>query len=313
MTEINKQANTCVVLINYNGYDDTIECVNSLRAMCNAGRCTIVVVDNCSTDNSYDKLCEVLKHDAQIVVLRARENKGFSAGNNIGIHYALNQGADYIWLLNNDTIVDEKCLTNLIAFAEQHPRSLLSGKIYEFENRATVTFYGGAITSRFFDVQHIGEGKADSSQTEQPMQVEWLTGCCFFGSTDLFSRFKMDEKYFLYYEDLAFSLELRKHGIELWVTPTAKLWHKGCASTGKLPLAKRYYLHRNKLLLISKFAPRQIKIIFYLLDSSKSLLKITRRMFKGVLLGNAQAKNYALYEWKAIRDFWLGRFGKIRY
>lgn len=303
---------TYVILLNYNGYDDTVECVASLKDMGKIENGKIVVVDNCSTDNSYEQLMECFSADPQVMVLQSGSNNGFSAGNNIGIRYALAENADFIWLLNNDTIVAKDCLTQLLQFSRQHPRSLISGKIYEYDNPDVVTFYGGRISNRFYDGHHIAEGEQDSAMTMKPLQAEWLTGCCFFAPRSIFDQFLLDERYFLYHEDMDYSLTMSKHGIEMWVTPEAKLWHKGCASTKKINWVKNYYLHRNKLLLISQHAPVSIRLQFYVIDSIRSFFKIFRRAVKGYLFHNEEAKARALYEFRAVWDFWTGHFGKMQ-
>lgn len=131
-----------IILLNYNGWKDTVECVKSL-AVIKGTDTHIVVVDNCSTDDSVEKLKAELPDE--VTLLQADENNGFSAGNNIGIRYALKNQADYVLLLNNDTVTDQDFLTPLVEFASRTPDcGCISSRIYYYYDKNKIWFDGGA-------------------------------------------------------------------------------------------------------------------------------------------------------------------------
>ena len=119
---------TFIVIVNYNGWRDTIECLKSIKK-CEVGdiKCEIIIVDN----GSIDKSVERLKQEKGIILLESKENTGFTGGNNLGIKYSLKNGADFILLLNNDTIVDKDFLSNLLKAADIYDKvGIFSPKIY---------------------------------------------------------------------------------------------------------------------------------------------------------------------------------------
>lgn len=301
-----------IILVNYNGYIDTIECIESLIKMVNIEVCRILIVDNNSTDTSYQILDKKYKQNKYVEILKAKENNGFSAGNNIGIEYAFAQNnVSHIWLLNNDTTVDRFCLENLLLTSSQKNNSIFGTKIYNYNKKNIIDFYGGYIKDSFYNTGHMFDGEVDNSETAKAIKVDWLTGCSLFAKKDIFEKVKLDEKYFLYEEDLAFSLDAKKQNIDLWVIPNAHIYHKGSASTGKVPFSTKYYIHRNKLLIVAKYATIMAKIFFFTTSFIRSFFKISRRFIAGYILGNEYRVNSAKAELKAIIDFINNKTGKM--
>ena len=139
-----------VILVNYNGCKDTLECINSLLKV-KYSKMKIIVVDNASSDESVS---ELKKYDEKITLMISPANGGFSKGNNIGIKYALKEGADYILLLNNDTIVDENFLNPLLDTAAEYKNTaVVSSKIYYESDHEKIWFAGGSfnkVTGRLY-------------------------------------------------------------------------------------------------------------------------------------------------------------------
>lgn len=242
-----KSANVYIILLNYNNWKDTVECIESLQVIRNL-KFHIIVVDNKSTDNSIVEFNKRLP--ASIKLIEAQENKGFSAGNNIGIRYAIQNNADYILLLNNDTLADMDFLTPLISFAQDTPNlGCISSRIYYNDNRNQIWYDGGDFNAYICRAIHRRYNSIGSSITG--IQVAgFVTGCCMLIPRDVIKQVGyLDENYFLYVEDTEYSLRLRKHGFELYWNADCYIYHKVSASTNKISRLTNYYEIRNRLLL----------------------------------------------------------------
>jgi GT2 family glycosyltransferase len=250
-----------VVLLNWNGGEFTIPCIQSLLASsCPPWR--IVVVDNGSTDGSPDRVSACFP---DVLVVRSPENIGFAAGNNAGIRRLLTDGAELIWVLNNDTEVAPDCLSVLVAEMKADPDlAAASGKIL-FATRPNQIWYAGA-DWRYWSLSapHRGEMATDVGQFDTPTCVGFLSGCCMLVRRWAFERIGMfDEDYFAYYEDADWCLRARIAGLRLRYVPSAVLWHRVSATIRKNTLGSSggtasplsYFLSvRNRFLTIRRHA-----------------------------------------------------------
>lgn len=288
-----------IVLLNYNGYEDTMDCIKSLEDI-KYDNYNIVVVDNNSPDGSYEKL--KLNLEGKHTLIRAKENGGFAKGNNIGIKYALDKGAEYILLLNNDTLVHKDFLKELIKpFNKYNNVGITTGKIYYEEDRNRFWFAGGMFNQKRFYGQHIGEGEEDRGQYDEEKQISFSTGCLMLIKREVFKKISgLSEEYFMYYEDVDFSLKVQQQGFKIYYTPKAKIYHKVSASTGgeASPFAIKWNT-RNRLILLKKnknsmkpieyinklcffYLSRAIKTTIYTLQGEKEK---KRALVEGMRLG----------------------------
>lgn len=269
-----------IILLNYNGWKDTVECVRSIRASCKK-KYTIVVVDNKSTNNSV----EILQREIgdEIVLLKAQSNKGFSAGNNIGIKYALSNGAEYVLLLNNDTIVKNDFFDDLLEFAQNNSQlGCISSRIYYYENKDKIWYDGGdfnyhtgrAIHYRFNEI---------SSDIHGVNEAGFVSGCFMLIPIPVIQQIGfMDERYFLYVEDTEYSLRIKKAGYKLYWNAEHCIYHKVNSSTKKLSNTIQYYEIRNRLLLCDTYLTKMqlfemkiYNIIFYTYKIMRGVYSIT--------------------------------------
>ena len=145
-----------IVILNYKNREDTIVCLESLRNITYKNY-YMVVVDNDSQDGSYEYLKE---HEKDCYVMQSDDNRGYAAGNNIGIRYALEQGADYVCILNNDVVVEPDFLTVLIQYMESSPETGMAGPVvYEFNEREKIQSAGFSITVRTGSTKPLLQGK----------------------------------------------------------------------------------------------------------------------------------------------------------
>lgn len=289
----------CIVILNWNGYQDTVACVESCLQS-NYPAYSIIIVDNGSRDNS-EKLFRQRFPDIEI--LQTGSNLGFAGGNNVGIRHALASGADYVWLLNNDTIIAPDALTELVKLAESSPRiGMVGSKILFHEQPSKIWFAGGFLTVGGGDVIHRGFGDEDTGQYDVPCRVDFITGCSMLVKADLIAEVgPMREDYFLYWEDVDWSRSAVEKGWDIYYAPAAKVWHKVSASAVNRSTSQWYYFTRNACLFIERHARKQL--LSNLINNQgyhlrKALREGERAIVRGILTG--------------IRDYLLRRFGVRR-
>ena len=259
------------IIVNWNGLQDTLVCLESLtRAKRQGIDNTVVVVDNGSTD---DSVTTIRSGYPQVTVIPTRQNLGFTGGNNMGITYALGQKAEYVWMLNNDTIVDKDVLSFMDGFTDDRVGACGS-KIYfakghEYhKNRysqkdtGNVLWYaGGLVDWGNMYASHRGVDEVDTGQYDTVQETSFITGCSFAIRSKVLTKVGLlDDKYYLYLEDLDLSLRIRNAGYTLLYVPKSKLWHINAGSSGKPgnPLHE-YYFTRNRLLTGFRYAPFRTK------------------------------------------------------
>jgi len=219
-----------IVLVNWNGGDVTLDCLASLRAV-TYGRRQILVVDNASTDGSVSA---IHAQYPEVAVLSLPENRRFAGGNNAGIRHALDQGAEFIVLLNNDTTVDGTFLSRLMGAFHSHPNvGMVAPKIYYHDQPATLWYAGGHISFWTGTMRHIGIREQDHGQYDVTCDTGYATGCCLLTSREVLDRIGLlDESYSMYTEDADWSVRAQRAGYRILYEPGAKVWHKLSVSAG---------------------------------------------------------------------------------
>jgi hypothetical protein len=244
-----------VIVLNWNGKDDTLACLETLQAQ-RSVFANVIVVDNGSNDGSVSA---VRNQYPNTTVIETGANLGYAGGNNVGISYALDRGAEYILVLNNDTVLDSHCVAHLVDDLEQHPRAAAAApKSYFFDAPDTIYFAGGRILPNGGTV-HIGRGSVDHPDICLRCDTEWITGCAMMFTADALQEIgAFESRFFVLFEDADWSLRARKTGYRLRFVPKAKLWHKVSVSFGEpwSPLFC-YYFARNSFLWVERSFPRK--------------------------------------------------------
>jgi GT2 family glycosyltransferase len=286
-----------IVILNWNGWQDTIECVES------CGRLTysdfrIVIVDNGSTDGSESILRERFPG---LVILQSGENLGFSGGNNVGIRYALEHGGEYVWLLNNDTVVDPEGLTELVAVAERDDRiGIVGSKLYYYSEPNRLVFAGGFWKGAPLYPLDRGVNEEDHGQYDVEEDVEYITGCSLLIKTAVIADIgEMCPDFFLYWEDVDWNASASDRGWRIVFVPTSRVWHKVAASTNSEPGMKTYYSVRNRLLFLKRHR-RSLLFTTFL----RTLFVFISYFLKG-------ESRIALLYYNGLKDFALDRFGQM--
>jgi GT2 family glycosyltransferase len=257
----------CVVL-NWNGADYTIECLTALTA-CTYPNLTIVVVDNGSTDDSVSRIKVAYPN---ILLRRNERNLGFAGGNNVGMRYALERGADYIWLLNNDTKPAPDALTALVAKATSDERiGAVASICYYADTPARVQAWAGSRVNLWIGY---------SGLSRVPREDDWFDS--LNGTSILIARNALedvgllDEAFFVYWEDTEFCVRLRKRGWRIAAAPDSRVLHKVSASTrgNKIWLDRMETASQLRMLRLHSPAPTLASFIFLCIRFSRRLLRL---------------------------------------
>lgn len=258
-----------IVVINYRGLENTLDCLDSLRQIeVGESVAEIVVVENGSTDGSLEALSGL----KDIHLVTSFENLGFSGGANLGINYALKRNCDYIIILNNDTVVDKLAVQKLAGASRAG--DIISPKIYfapGFEFHKTrykkdqlgkvIWYAGGKIDWDNIIGTHVGVDEVDNGQFNRRRQIDLATGACMLVKRQVFEKIGLfDEKYFLYLEDMDFCVRALKANFKILFEPKSIIWHKNAGSTGGSgSRLQDYYITRNRLLFAAKYAKIRTK------------------------------------------------------
>jgi hypothetical protein len=220
----------CIILVNWNGKDDTLECLASLRRQTYVPH-RILVVDNASRDGSAQAI-RSLYPEAELLELP--ENRRFAGGNNAGIRRALEAGAEYVLLLNNDTTADGDMVRNLVrAIRSQPGAGIVAPKISYHDTPGLLWYAGGVISFWTGTMRHVGIREEDRGQHDTPGETGYASGCCLLVSREVIERIGLlDESYFMYAEDADWSIRARRAGYRILYEPAARVWHKVSVSAG---------------------------------------------------------------------------------
>ena len=247
MSTLNLLPQVSCIILNWNGWAHTVGCLTALRE-CTYQRMTLVVVDNGSTDNS---VAQIRAAFPDVLVLKSGTNLGFAGGNNLGIRNALTHGADYVWLLNNDTKPDPHALSALVAKALTDTTiGAVASICYYADSPSTVQAWAGA---------RVNLWTGSACLSIKPRPDEWFHA--LNGTSLLISRAAieniglLDERFFLYWEDTEFCLRLRQHGWRLAAAADSRVLHKVAASTGRSRVILDRYAVCSGLRLLTLYSP----------------------------------------------------------
>jgi GT2 family glycosyltransferase len=238
-----------LIVLNWNGRDDTLELLESL-ADARLDDTTVLVVDNGSTDGTLEAVAE---QHPWARTLQTGANLGYAGGNNAGIRLALSQGAAVVGVLNNDTYVDPGFWAPLVATASESAVAV-SPDIRYVSNPEVSWFFGGIVS--------VHDGRAvrhlqpdEQPRRDQPFDSETLTGCCLVANAETWRTVGLfDDGLFLIFEDADWSLRAKRKGVRLVVTPESRISHKVSRSfQGKVDGLGRYYFCRNGLIFTARW------------------------------------------------------------
>lgn len=264
------------MMLNLNGMKYTAPCIESLKKVLYPNF-DIWVIDNGSTDNSVRQLKKIKGINLAI----SKENLGFAEGNNVLIRKALSKGADYILLLNNDTIVKPDFLSELVRVAESSIEiGIVGPKIFYMEPKDLLWFAGAKVNYFKGDVRHIGSNQKDSDNFNKVISVDYITGCAMLVKREVFEKIGyLDNGFFIYYEEADFNQRARMY--KRVYVPSSVIWHKVSATCKPSSPFMLYLNFRNRMLFMRKNAPWYSWFTFPLFYLKDAILVIIYRLAKG--------------------------------
>jgi len=257
-----------VVVLNWNNYEDTAECLESLSAV-EYPNFDVIVVDNGSSDDSGSRLADDFPW-AEVIF--NNENEGFAAGNNVGIDAAMSHDADYVLLLNNDTIVEDDFLTPLIKTAESNEKTaIVGGTIYE-AGSDDIWFAGADFIKPLVKSRHYTEVKQPTSY-----ETDFVIGAMMLLSAGFLEEVGgLNEDYFFGHEDVDICIEARDRAWDVRISPNSRIEHKVSGSAGVHSPFWYYHATWNRLHFAkSRLKPHQ-RIIFYIFFVASRLIRLSQ-------------------------------------
>jgi len=295
-----------ILILSFNRRDDTLATLESIEKLnVKNFKLTTLVVDNASKDDSVQALRNFKMNKGRFLLIANKTNLGFSEGNNVGLRRALGQGADFIMVLNDDTIVEPNLISDLLAVFKKYPKAgILAPKIYfakgyEYRSRykkedlgKVIWYAGGDIDWKNVYGTNHGVDAVDKGQFDKVSETDFATGCCLFVRREVLKEIGLfDKRYFAYIEDADLSQRTKRAGWRVLYAPPARLWHKVSQSSGIGSELNDYFITRNRMIFGLAYAPLRTKVAL--------IRESIRLLFNG-------------RKWQkvGIRDFYLGRFEK---
>lgn len=288
-----------IILVNLNAYEDTHDCLASLREV-RYPNFEVILVDNGSTDDSLVRFQNEFPH---IKTLRSEENLGFAEGNNFGIRQALEGGADYVLLLNNDTVVDPNFLTHLVTTGEADARiGVLGPKIFFFSEPERIWYAGGKVNYVTGSCRHRGDGELDRvGGFSRTIPTPFVTGCALMVKASVIKKVGLlDAGLFVYWEDSDFCSRVQEAGYECMFVPAALVWHKISRTCGRRSPFSLYLSTRNQLTWVARHIPFPYKLVAFPYALGRRAAIMIFLAFSG---GPVNAV------WAGVFDFFRGKYG----
>lgn len=237
---------TCIIILNWNGKERTLACLQSVQS----ADCSIIVVDNGSTDGSIYAIREKFP---DCTVIETGANLGYSAGNNRGIQHGLKRGFDYFFILNNDTTVDPNCLPSLLKQMEEEPEvGILGTMLSRMEDPENLDHLGGNWNPKTCNFEFVGY-REKRRQIRLPKQLDYVCGAAVMIRREVFEKVGLfDPRFFLFWEEADLCFRARKKGFRISLCSSALVFHQVSASFTTKKTHAAYFVYRNRLLWIEK-------------------------------------------------------------
>jgi len=342
-----------IIILNWNGWRDTIECLESVFRI-DYPNYQVIVLDNGSTDGSVEKIkawaegkipveskffeynsnnkpihwveydrttaeaggiyekelyLDKTKSNRKMVIIQIGANLGFAGGNNVGIRYGLKHKFKYIWLLNNDTVVDSLCLKLCVdTFNFNELIGVVGPKILWYDDPSRIWYAGAKVKLWRGAVPYIGMLELDNEHFKGVRYTEHVSGCALIAKREVFEEIGLlDEDYFLVHEDSDWSLRVQKHSqFSLAVNLDACIYHKagGISASGRDKPISVYFSNKHRFILVTKYGSPLEKILFFIFYFGSRPFKFGYFLLKG-------RRDLIKAELSAVFDFLLGKYGII--
>ncbi|MFO7698191.1 MAG: glycosyltransferase family 2 protein [Anaerolineae bacterium] len=289
------------IVLNWNNAPDTLGCLASLAQQDTTHR--VLVVDNGSTDDSVARIAAAFP---AVVILQTGANLGYAGGNNAGIRKALQDDADYLFVLNNDVTLAADCLSALVDAAQSQPRvGVVGGIVYDLEAPQRIQSAGMHLNA-IGDSVHRGEGQQEAGQFAAVDEVDAVKGCAMLVSREAIAAAGvLDERYFMYLEEVDWCQRIRRAGYAVLFAPAAHIWHPETPLGDDRYVRATYYMTRNAYLLLRT---RRAPLSAYAWRLARDLMWVANWTVNPKWRHKRRERDAIVY---ALRDALLGRWGPM--
>jgi GT2 family glycosyltransferase len=288
------------IILNFNRRDDTLACLASLKKSTYTNYENIVL-DVRSSDGSKEAISSAFP---EVQIIDIVENRGYAGNNNVGIEAALDRGADWIFVLNEDTLLAPDCLAHLVEVGESDPAiGIVGPMVYHYDEPNTIQSAGGLLGPYWTSI-HLAKDEPDNGQFSTPHDVDWISGCGIMLRRAVIEQVGMlDERFFYYWEETEWCIRTGKAGWRIVHVPQAKLWHKGVQRDYRPGPNVTYFSTRNHLFMMKKHHAPIAVWIFTWLQISRTLVSWT---IKPKWRSKREHRNAM---WRGMIDFFHQRLG----
>jgi len=288
------------VILSFNRRADILACLESLGKNTYNPLSTIVL-DIGSQDGSVEA---IRAQFPEVMLVQLAENLGYAGNNNIGLRLALEQAADWVLVLNDDITLANDCVERLVEIGESNPAIGMVGPLVYHADEINVIQSAGGTLDKFWVTSHLGQNDTDTGQFSQPQAVDWLSGSALLVKQLVIEKVgDLDERFFMYWEEVDWCLRAREQGFDLYLAPQAKIWHKGVQRHYQPKPAITYYDVRNRFLILAKHkAPWFVRFKVWTQTLQTLLSWSFRPKWR-----NMHSHRDAL--WQAINDYLQQRWG----
>lgn len=283
------------ITLNWNRANETLRCLKSLGNQTHPNT-QILVVDNNSKDGSPDIIAKQYTNVLQII---NKQNLGFAKGMNVGLRYALENNADYVFISNNDAYIAEDCLATLIKY-QTLDTGILAPIIYYADYPQKIWSTAGIINPRNLEVDKKWSDKDDPGKWPDYLEVDFTPGCgMLFHQSTLKTIGLFDENFTMYYDDLDYCLRVKNSNLSIKVVPAAKMWHQVARSSGGNDSPnERYWMARSSVRYFTKHA-NHAQAPYILIWRTGSALRTSIRLLRKL-------------QWQSLKAYWKGIFDGLR-
>ena len=288
---------TGIIVVNWNNTQDTIRCIESLQKL-DYPNYEIILVDNGSDNTQPFKVMF-----PELIIHSLNTNMGFTGGYNYGMRVALDRGCNYLWLVNDDLIVDSKSLTTLVKEFNELPDAAFMGPlVMTIEQPDVILSAGGHTNKRSFYLTSIGKRLSDVTLKIQP--VDYISGCAVFTSASVIRQIGLlYEPFFAYCEDVEWCYRARQANLNTYIIPMAHVWHPDTRFRDENSATVTYYINRNSLYFLAKYFGLK-DVLMKLIENLRTIVSWSLR-FKWK---HKHQQRDALL--RAVIDFFLRRYGR---
>jgi len=293
-----------IVVLSNNRLDDTLACLASISQN-NYKNCRVISLVN-DPRAGFAETIQQKYPEVQIISLF--ENLGYAGNNNIGIKASMKQGADWIFILNDDTVLHPSCISSLVEVGESDPAiGIVGPMVYHFDEPDIIQSAGGRLGWNWQSM-HLDMNQPDTGQYLSARQVDWISGCAILVRRGLVEQVgALDPDYYLYWEEMEWSIRATRAGWKVFHVPGAKLWHRGVKRDYEPRPYVTYYMTRNYLhTLVKHRAPFLVRVsaLTYVLRTLLSWSVKPQWRYK---------RDHRNAMWKGLLDFINNRMGPMHF